>query len=215
MDFKNFKGVIFDFDGTLADTMKMWSNIDYEFFKKRGKIVPEGYEKKIATMGFSQAAQYTKELLNLSQTPQEIIAEWYDLALFEHTYNIFLKKGAVDFVKKLRQMGLKTAIATASDTSLIFPALKNNNAENLFDAFAMTNEVTRRKGFPDVYDLARDRLGLKTEECVVFEDVLEAVKGAKMGNYITVGVFDDRSVDDAEKMKALCDKYIYSFEELL
>lgn len=215
MDFKNFKGVIFDFDGTLADTMKMWSNIDYEFFKKRGEIVPEGYEKKIATMGFSQAAQYTKELLNLSQTPQEIIAEWYDLALFEHTHNIFFKKGAVDFVKKLRQMGLKTAIATASDTSLIFPALKNNNAENLFDTFAMTNEVTRRKGFPDVYDLARDRLGLKTEECVVFEDVLEAVKGAKMGNYITVGIFDDRSADDTEKMKALCDKYIYSFEELI
>lgn len=214
MDFSRIKGVIFDFDGTLADTMQMWSNIDYEFFKKRGEIVPEGYEKKIATMGFSQAADYTKKLLNLNETPKEIIAEWYDLALFEHTHNIFFKKGALEFVKKLRKMNIKTAIATASDLSLIMPALKNNHADGLFDAFAMTNEVERRKGFPDVYDLARDRLGLKTEECVVFEDVLEAVKGAKMGNYITVGVFDRRSADDEYEMKKICDGYIYSFEEL-
>lgn len=214
MDFSKFKGAIFDFDGTLADTMYMWEHIDRMFFEKRGLEIPDGYVKKIATMGFLQASLYTKELLGLMDTPEEIIAEWFDYALYEHTHNIFFKPGAIDFVKKLRNMGIKTAVATASDMKLIIPALENNNASELFDVVATTNETKRAKGFPDVYELARDKMGLKTEECVVFEDVLEAVKGAKMGNFSTVGVYDERSREDIQEMKKLCDCYIYSFEEV-
>jgi len=118
-------------------------------------------------------------------------------------------------VRFLKQNGIKTAIASASETELIFPALKNNNAENLFDAFAMTKEVKRGKGFPDVYDLACERMGLLPSECVVFEDIVEAVKGAKMGGYKTVAVYDERSKKDREVLRSLADLYIDSFCELL
>lgn len=214
MDFKKFKGVIFDFDGTLADTLQMWTNIDVMFAKNHNITFEEDYPDKIAAMNFLQAATFTKELFNLPETPQEIISEWYGYAIYEHTHNVFFKKGAVAFVKKLKAMGIKTAIASASEMNLIEPALKNNGAENLFDAFAMTKEVERGKGFPDVYDLARERLGLEAEECVVFEDIVEAVKGAKMGGYVTVAVFDERSKKDRKRLTELADLYIESFEEL-
>ena len=215
MDFWRFKGVIFDFDGTLADTLSMWSNIDDMFAKKHNITFSEDYPDQIAAMNFNQAAKFTKELFDLPMTVDEIIAEWYGYAIYEHTHNIYFKKGAVDFVRMLRKNGIKTTIASASETDLILPALKNNGAENLFDAFAMTKEVKRGKGFPDVYDLACKRLGLEPCECVVFEDIVEAVKGAKMGGYVTVAVYDERSGKDKEKLTELADLYIDSYEDLL
>lgn len=215
MNFLSFKGVIFDFDGTLADTLSMWSNIDLMFAKKHNITFDDSYPDKIAAMNFSQAAQFTKELFDLDMTVDEIIGEWYGYAVYEHTHNVYFKEGAVEFIKYLRKNGIKTAIASASETELIFPALKNNNAENLFDAFAMSKEVKRGKGFPDVYDLACERLGLKSCECVVFEDIVEAVKGAKMGNYKTVAVYDERSKKDREVLISLADLYIDNYNELL
>ena len=215
MDFLRFKGVVFDFDGTLADTLSMWSDIDDMFAKKHNIVFEDDYPDTIAAMNFNQAANYTKEHFNLNMTVEEIIGEWYGYAIYEHTHNIYFKDGAVDFVKFLKQNGIKTAIASASETELIFPALKNNNAENLFDAFAMTKEVKRGKGFPDVYDLACERMGLLPSECVVFEDIVEAVKGAKMGGYKTVAVYDERSKKDREVLRSLADLYIDSFCELL
>ena len=215
MDFKRFKGVILDFDGTLADSLGVWSKIDEDFFAKRGREVPKGYVKKISSMNLKQAAEHTIAVLGLSKTPEQVIDEWYDLALFEHKNNVRLKSGVKEFLRLVKERGIKIAIASASDTGLIVPALENNGARSLIDVFATTDEVSRRKGFPDVYDLARDRLGLKTEECVVFEDILEAVRGAKLGGYFTVGVYDEHSKADSENIKNTADFYINSFDELV
>ena len=53
------KGVIFDLDGTLLDSMGIWEQIDIQFLSSRGFDVPEDYAQTIAPMGFLQAAEYT------------------------------------------------------------------------------------------------------------------------------------------------------------
>ena len=121
MDFLRFKGVVFDFDGTLADTLSMWSDIDDMFAKKHNIVFEDDYPDTIAAMNFNQAANYTKEHFNLNMTVEEIIGEWYGYAIYEHTHNIYFKDGAVDFVRFLKKNGIKTAIASASETELIFP----------------------------------------------------------------------------------------------
>lgn len=215
IDFKKIKGVIFDFDGTLADSLGVWGEIDIQFMKKRGFEVPEGYEKIISAMNFIQAAEYTIELMGLKETPQQVAQEWYEMAISEYAHNVYFKENAKRFVEILRSKGIKTAIATASERELIFPALENNKASQLFDAIATTSEVKRGKGFPDVYDLARDRLGLRTEECVVVEDILQGIQGAKIGGYIAVGVYEKRSEESAQEIKKNADFYVQNFTQLI
>ena len=61
MDIKEFKGAIFDLDGTLLDSMHIWHDVDEEFFRRRNlKVTPE-YIEVIKNMHLKAAAVYTKE----------------------------------------------------------------------------------------------------------------------------------------------------------
>ena len=53
------KGAIFDLDGTLIDSMQIWREIDKEFFARRGMKIPQGYQAKIAHLGFRDVAAFT------------------------------------------------------------------------------------------------------------------------------------------------------------
>ena len=116
--------------------------------------------------------------------------EWYDAALEASRDKVVLKPFAREFIEKMRSQGKKIVSATSSDKALFEPCLKRNGIYELFDAFTQTNEVKRGKKFPDVYIRAAEKAGCSQEECIVFEDVLSAVKGAKSGGFKVVGVYD-------------------------
>ena len=54
-----FAAAIFDLDGTLVDSMRIWREVDEEFFARRGMPVPAAYQEEIAHLGFRASAEYT------------------------------------------------------------------------------------------------------------------------------------------------------------
>lgn len=215
MDIKKFKGVIFDLDGTLIDSMDVWNQVDIEFFKRRSMEVPEGYKKVISKMPFTAIAEYTKEKYSIKESAEEIIEEWHAIALEEYKYNVKLKDGAKEFIEKCKENGLKCTYATASADILCDTVLKANNVYEYFDSKAYVYEVDKDKSEPDVYLLAAERLNLNPQECIVFEDIIEGVKSAKKGGFTVCGVYDDSSAKDEKEMREIADYYIKSFTELL
>lgn len=79
---------------------------------------------------------------------------------------------------------MKLTVATSSTHTLFEKCLKRNGIYDLFDSFTETHEVERGKGYPDVYELAAARCQTDTAHCIVFEDILKAVQGAKKGGFI-------------------------------
>ena len=71
-------------------------------------------------------------------------------------------------------------------------------------ALRKTHEVKRGKGYPDVYELAAARCQTDTAHCIVFEDILKAVQGAKDGGFYTVAVYDAASAQEQEEIKKIC-----------
>lgn len=211
-----FESAIFDMDGTIIDSLGIWEKIDYDFLeKKRGIKVPSDYVFKIAPMSFSETAIYTKERFNLPESPEALMQEWTEMAIYEYSNNIFLKEGAKEFIELLKKQNKKVILCTSSPDFLYTPVLKNNGIFHLFDACANTCEAGVGKTEPDVFLLAAKKAGVKKENCLVFEDVFDAAFCAKNVGMKVCGVFDERSRDHKEKMTALCDLYIDSFRELL
>lgn len=208
MDIKDFKGHIFDLDGTLTKSNHVWSKIDEDFLGKRGIEVPEDYFKQVSAMNFEQAAVYTNDRFSLGENIQDIMKEWFDMAVYEYTNVIGLCGNAGEYVRRLKDQGRKIALATASTEELYRPVLERNGILDCFDCFVSTEQVKRGKGFPDVYELAAEKLGLAARDCVVYEDIVEGIKGAKAGGFFAVACLNDHYSHDWDEMRDIADEIV-------
>ncbi len=211
---KNFKGAIFDLDGTVLDSMGLWHKVDVAFFENRNMEIPEDYIKVISPLGTYKAAVYTKETYNIKESVEEIIAEWQIIAKNEYSEHVKLKPGAKEFILSLKEKGVKLAVATASDPDMFSACLKKYGIWDAFECIVTVNEVGEGKSSPGIYLRAAEKLGLDKSECAVFEDILVALKTAKSAGFYCVGVYDSSSENDVEEIKKLADRFIFDFNEL-
>ncbi|NDO48253.1 HAD family phosphatase [Lachnospiraceae bacterium MD335] len=208
-----FEAAIFDLDGTLLNSMHVWEQIDIEFLQKRGLPVPADYVVEICARSFEEAAQYTIELFGLPETIDDIIKEWNVMAAYEYAYNVKIQSYAMDYLLQLKSRGIKLAVATGLPKELFIPCLKNNSVLHLFDVLCSTDEVRHGKECPDVFELAAKRLRVVPERCIVFDDVLPAIKSAKMANVIACGIYDKYSAHNQTEIEEIADSYIFNFKE--
>lgn len=212
--FNNIEAAIFDLDGTLVDSMWIWHEIDKEYLAKHGIKVPETLSSDIAHLNFHDVALYFKNTFNLPYEQIEIEQHWNEMAFEAYAKKIKLKAGVIEFLAALKAKNIKIALATSNNKLLLEVCLKANGIYDYFDSITLTSEVERGKDFPDVYLLSAERLGASPENCVVFEDLLTAVKGAKQAGMKVVGVYDEASKEQHEHMKELSDAFILDYHIL-
>ena len=208
-----FEAAILDLDGTLLDSMDVWEQIDIMFLQKRGLPVPENYVTEICARSFEEAAQYTIDLFGLTEKVDDMVREWNEMAVYEYAHHVKLVPYALEYLKMLKESGIKPAVATGLPEKLFVPCLENNSVLGLFDALCSTDEVTRGKEFPDVFELAARRLEVAPERCLVFDHVLPAVRSAKQAGMLVCGVYDKYSAHRQTEIERISDRYIKDFTE--
>lgn len=208
----NFEAVIFDLDGTLLNSMDIWEKIDVDFLKKRNIPVPENYVVTICSMSFKEAAEYTIRLFDLKESVDDIVHEWNEMALYEYAHNVKLVPYALDYLMELKRLNIKIAVATGLPEELYKPCLLNNHIYEMFDALCSTEEVSKGKEYSDVFLFTARSLGISPQNCLVFDDVLPAVKSAKQAGMIVCGVYDKYSAHQKKQIMDIADNYLYSFE---
>lgn len=211
---KEFKGAIFDLDGTVLNSMGLWKKVDELFFTSRNMPIPEGYIQAISPLGTVGAAHYTKETYKISESIEEIIEEWQTTAKKEYAENVTLKPHAKEYIMSLKEQGLSLAVATASDPEMFGDCLKKYGIDTAFDFFITVNEAGKGKGHPDIYLKAAHRMGIEPSECMIFEDILTALTSAKGAGFYCVAMYDESSKKDTEKIKEISDRFIFDFEEM-
>src|SRR5665647_763280 len=160
------KGAIFDLDGTLLDSLSVWEQIDIRFLEKRGITATKEYTQAVTPLGFHKAAEYTIARYGLSESTEEVIHEWNLMAQNAYASEITLKPNVREYLHYPKDKGVKLGGATALHQESIESVLKNNHIYDMFESFTMLQEVSRGKGFPDIYLLAADRLQLQPQDCV-------------------------------------------------
>ena len=141
--------------------------------------------------------------------------EWHEMAVYEYSHVIGEVDGAADYLRYLHDSGVKLGLATANSKGLYEPVMKRLGIYGLFDKFATTEEVERGKGFPDVYELACERLGEAPEDAIVFEDIIEGIRGAKLGGFSTAACLYEARGGEAETLTAEADIAFADYRRLM
>lgn len=202
-------------DGTVIDSMGVWKELAARSFEENSIPVPDDLEHRIFSMTFTEAAEYCIGLSGMRITPAELVDEWNQKAREFYRTDIPLKPGADEFIKYLKNLGMKISLTTSNFYEIAIDVLKRNGLYPLFDSVTSTQEVTRSKLYPDVFLLSAERLGTRPEDCIVFEDSYTSVLGAKKAGMYVVGIYDKYASFAEESIRREAHSYIISFRELL
>jgi len=209
---QKIKGAVFDFDGTLFDSMFVWDMVAEKYVTSLGKKPQPELREKVRALSLVQSAELLKKEYALDLDVQQIMQGINDAICNFYYHEVLPKKGATEFVKKLRRKGVKTCIATATDRYLIQKALQRCGMQNLFDGIFTCGEVGFGKDTPVVFNKAMEFLGTDKQTTVVFEDALHAIKTAKQEGFFVVAVFDE-SEKRQDEIKQSCHCYIQDFSD--
>ncbi|MFP4011878.1 MAG: beta-phosphoglucomutase [Spirochaetaceae bacterium] len=108
-----------------------------------------------------------------------------------------LYPGALDFVKELRDRGIKTALASGSKNAPV--VVERLGLEEYFDAFVTGHDLTRSKPDPQIFELCAERLEVARERCVVFEDAESGIEAGLAAGMYCVGVGEAARLPSAEQ----------------
>lgn len=210
----NVKGVIFDLDGTLIDSMWMWSDIDTEYLGLFGLECPDDLQNDIEGMSFDETASYFKARFSLEDSIHDIQKKWNEMAWDKYANEVPLKEGVMEFLKYLKEHNIPCGIASSNSKELIELVVQKYKISGYFKTIRNSNEVAKGKPSPDVYLLAAKDMEVNPEDCLVFEDVLQGVIGGKNANMKVCNVFDEYSRKDKEELRSIADYHIRNYHEI-
>lgn len=202
------KGVIFDFDGTLFDTMPFWAGLGSSMIKKAGLTPIEGLDEAVLFMTLEESCQFIKKEYHLEQTVEELIDNVVSEVTQFYCLEAKPKDGICELLQELERRNIKCVIATASDRRLIEIALKRFGLYEYFDDIFTCSELGLNKQSGEIYERCASHMGLTPETTAVFEDILVATRSAKQSGFFTVAVEDIESAKDKEEIIKLADLYV-------
>lgn len=208
------KTYIFDFDGTLVDSMPIWSGVMKRILDETNTPYGADLIKTITPLGTMGTAEYFTKI-GCPLSCEEIIKKMAEYLIAEYTYNVPAKKNVIETLKELKKRGASLNVLTASPHETLDPCLKRLGIFDIFDNVWSCNDFNTSKADPQIYHRAAEKLGAAVADVAFLDDNIDADKTAKRAGMTVFGVYDDTSRDYIEDMKAVCDRYIYDFSELL
>lgn len=137
------------------------------------------------------------------------------MAMDKYIHEVPLKTGVLEFLQLLKSDGIRMGIATSNSRELVDAALKSLAIQDFFQTVTIGCEVAAGKPSPDIYLKVAERLQVRPEECLVFEDVPAGILAGKRAGMPVIAVQDNFSDSMTEEKKELADMYINDYNEMI
>ena len=209
------KTYLFDFDGTLVDSMPTFGSVMLRVLDESGVSYPADIIKIITPLGYGKTASYFRDTLGVAESVEEITKKINAYALNAYENEIPAKENVISTLVELKKRGCSLNILTASPHKMLDPCLKRLGIYELFDRVWSCEDFGTTKADPNIYKEAAKQLGRSVEEVIFLDDNLGADITAKSAGMQVYGVYDDSSRDFVSEITAVSDRYIYDFRELL
>ena len=198
------KGAIFDMDGLLLDTERLYRESWVEMAKQFGQRADPAFPSAVSGTsgeGMRQVIRKYYPAVDAFAFQAGCIAR-VDGILDEQGPPV--KPGARELLEYLRARGFKTAVASSTKKERILSNLRQAEMSGLFDAIVSGQEAARGKPEPDIFLLAAERIGCAPGDCYVFEDSLNGVRAGMAAGCVTVMVPDLTPPPEGLAVSAVC-----------
>jgi len=210
---KHIHTYLFDFDGTLVDSMPTFVSSMLRILDEEGITYGDDIVKIITPLGLEGTANYFVSL-GINKPKEQIMKTMGEYMLDAYEHRIPAKKYVRTTLELLKIKGVRLNVLTASPHITLDPCLKRLGLYDLFDNVWSCDDFGTTKADPEIYKMAAQRMGVSVEEVLFLDDNLNADMTAKTAGMKVCGVYDDSSKDYVEEMKQATDYYIYDFRQL-
>lgn len=205
---------LFDFDGTLVDSMPVYIETMIQILDDFYIDYPEDIVKIITPLGTQGTADYYLEL-GVPLTKEEIIERMGRGMLEAYFAQIPAKDGVIETLRALKERGDSLNVLTASPHITLDACLKRLGIFDWFDHVWSCDDFATTKADPEIYKQAAGRMGVSVESVLFLDDNLNAIRTAQKAGMQVCGVYDVSSAEYTEEMKQVSGRYIEHFRELL
>ncbi|MBQ3444187.1 MAG: HAD family phosphatase [Selenomonadaceae bacterium] len=196
------RGAIFDMDGTLFDTEKLyrqaWLDVAEEFGEERN------YELPTAISGTNIGAESHAVIKRFYPN---IDAEAYLARVLEEVQacaerNLELMTGVKEILAFFKAAGVRMAVASSAPVEVIKKNVTRSNLSGYFEVLIGGDKVTNGKPAPDIFLLAAEKLNLPASDCYIFEDSFNGIRAAQASCGVAIMIPDQ--VQPTDEIKKLC-----------
>lgn len=204
--------LIFDVDGTLADTERDGHRVAFnQAFEQMGldwHWSEEIYGELLAVTGGKERMHYYVEQFNAPEKNSEDLNELVIKLHAQKTKNyvsllenslIPLRPGVERIINDARSKGLRISIATTTTPENVTALLSNTlGPESIewFEVIGAGDIVPAKKPAPDIYTYVMDKMQVSAEECLAFEDSINGIKSSTAAHLKTVITYNGYTKDD-------------------
>ena len=207
------KGVIFDFDGTLFDSMFIWDSVGEVYLRSLGREAEAGLQEILKPMSLRQSAEYLREKYRLPLSVADIMDGVNHTVEDYYFHTVQPKPGVIAFLEELRGRNIRLCIATATDRYQVEAALRRCGMGHFFSEIFTCTEVGSGKDRPDIFRRAMEQLQTERSSTAVVEDAYHAVRTAKEDGFPVAAIYDAHESRQRE-LRQLADVYLPDYADL-
>ena len=209
------KTYLFDFDGTLVDSMPTYISAMLRILDENHIQYDNNIIKIITPLGLNGTAEYYINQIGVKMSKEQLVYVMKEYMLDAYFHTIPAKENVLDVLKVLKEQGASLNVLTASPHITLDACLKRLDLWRLFDNVWSCDDFNTTKADPQIYVQAAEKLNRSVEDVLFLDDNLNADLTAKAAGMKVCGVYDESSEEYVDQMKAATDFYIYNFKELL
>ncbi|OLS03212.1 HAD family hydrolase [Tissierella creatinophila] len=209
------KAAVFDFDGTLADSMEFWENLAKNYLESIEIKAEDDLNKALEKLTLDEGISYMKERYSIKKDNNTIKDEMDNLLLNYYKNKVQLKPYVIEFLDRLKTKETRIAIASVTDEKLIQSVLNRYDILDYFEFIQTCENTGLSKNDEMFFKVLYKNLNLEPGEIFLFEDSLFSMRVAKRVGLNIVGVEDSVAFKDLDKILEVSDFYIKDFKEAI